>query len=89
MAYEVVGVAPEVLQMQQEAEARVRRMREQNRRLAQEMGARPPEKRMVRSVPHGGFEPDIGRLLPLALAYVIWREKGAPELVLALLYLAI
>ena len=89
MAHEIAGIEPEVLQMQQEAERRVRRMREQNRRLAQEMGARPPEHRMVRPTTPPRIDMDSGRLLPLVLAYIIYREHGPTELVLALLYLAL
>lgn len=82
---EEMNLSAELLQKQQAAEQRVRRMREENRRLAREMGACPPENRP--SAP--ARRADSGRLLPLALAWLIYREKGPPELILALLYLAL
>lgn len=77
----------EILQKQREAEERVRRMREQNRRLAQQMGACPPEERMPPAPPKA--KTDQGRWLPLLLALVIWREGGPWELIAALVYLAL
>lgn len=83
-------VDEEVLRGQQEAERRVRRMREENRRLAQQMGARLPEERMPPQEPAPSHTtPDMERLLPLLLAVMIWRDDGPIELVLALLYLAL
>ena len=78
----------EILQKQREAEQRVRRMREENRRLAQRMGEQPPEERMPEP-PAPPAAPDRERLLPLLLAALIWREGGPMELVLALLYLGL
>lgn len=85
-------VDEEILRGQREAEQRVRRMREENRRLAQQMGACSPEERMP--TPPGSTAPprssvDMERLLPLLLAAMIYRDDGPIELVLALLYLAI
>lgn len=85
MVDEVTGVSQEVLQMQREAEQRVRRMREENRRLARQMEACPPEKRTVSPPPRR----DGGRFLPLLLTLVILREGGPIELLLALLYLCL
>ena len=77
----------EILQKQREAEERVRRMREQNRRLAQQMGACPPEERKPPAPPRP--RGDGGRWLPLLLALIIWREGGPWELIAALVYLAL
>lgn len=78
----------EILQKQREAEQRVRRMREENRRLAQQMGALPAEERLPAPAP-APAPPDRSRLLPLLLAALILREGGPMELVLALLYLGL
>ena len=83
-------VDEEVVRKQREAEQRVRRMREENRRLAQQMGACPPEERMPKALPPKEKENgDGGRFLPLLLAVIIYRNRGPMELVLALLYLAL
>lgn len=79
----------EVLRGQREAERRVRRMREENRRLAQRMGACPPEERMPPMPPRHKAEADGGRVLPLLLAALIYQNGGPIELVLALVYLAL
>ena len=86
MVDDSVMLQQEILQKQREAEQRVRRMREENRRLAQQMGARPPEERMPPAPPKPKW--DSGRLLSLLLAAVIYREGGPMELILALIYLA-
>lgn len=81
-------VDEEVLRGQREAEQRVRRMREENRRLAQRMGACPPEERMP-PPPPARSHIDGERLIPLALAVLLYRNGGPMELVLALVYLAL
>ena len=82
------AIQQEILQKQREAEQRVRRMREENRRLAQRMGACEPEERTP-PPPPTKKPMDQGRLLALMLAFLIGREGGSMELVLALLYLAL
>ena len=72
----------EIRQKQREAEERVRRMREENRRLAQ--GEPPPTPTVC--VPPAR---ESGRWLPLLLALVILREGGPMPLVLALVYLSL
>lgn len=84
MVNESTLMQEEIWRKQREAEARVRRMREENRRLAQCMTTSPacqPQKR-----PDGH---ELGRWLPLVLAFVILKEGGPTLLVLALLYLAL
>lgn len=73
-------------QKQREAEARVQRMREENRRLAQKAEACPPAPPPATAVCR---HEDNGRWLPLVLALVILKEGGPTILVLALLYLAL
>ncbi len=72
----------EIWQKQREAEARVRRMREENRRLAAERAAPPPLCAAPKQSVGGGW-------LPLLLALVMLREGAPTPLVLALLYLAL
>lgn len=81
-------VDEELLRGQREAEQRVRRMREENRRLAQRMGACPPEERPCAAprTPDGAAGE---RLLPLLLALLLYRSDAPRELVLALVYLAL
>lgn len=87
MAGENVWSENDLWQKQREAEARVRRMREENRRLAQQMEQTVPEEAAhplpVRRPMEGG------RMLPLLLALVVLKEGGPTPLVLALLYLAL
>ena len=73
----------EIRQKQREAEERVRRVREENRRLAQQV---PEEKTAMCAVPPAR---DSGRWLPLVLALVILKEGGPMPLVLALVYLSL
>ncbi len=73
----------EIRQKQREAEERVRRMREENRRLAQQMGEAPVS--VCASPPLR----ESGRWLPLVLALVILKEGGPMPLVLALVYLSL
>ena len=80
---------PEILQKQREAEQRVRRMREENRRLARQMGELPPEERQPEPLPLPAPAPDRSRLLPLLLAVLLLREGGPAELILALVYLGL
>ncbi len=87
MANECVWTGEDLWQKQREAEARVQRMREENRRLAQraeECAPAPPP----RETPVCRKD-DSGRWLPLLLALVILKEGGPTILVLALLYLAL
>lgn len=73
----------EIWQKQREAEARVRRMREENRRLAAERAVPPVPTCTVSKSPVGGG------WLPLLLALVMLREGAPTPLVLALFYLAL
>ncbi len=87
MANECTWTGEDLWQKQREAEARVQRMREENRRLAQSAGERvsaPPPREAVAC-----HKEDSGRWLPLLLALVILKEGGPTVLVLALLYLAL
>lgn len=83
MVGERVLMEQEIRQKQREAEERVRRMREDNRRLAQQMGERPP------AVCVAPPTRENGRWLPLVLAVVILKEGGPLPLVLALVYLSL
>ena len=86
MVDEGVLMQQEIMRKQREAEQRVRRMREENRRLVQQMGAVEAEKRVAVAPPS---RRDGVQWLPLLLALVILREHGPIELVLALVYLAL
>lgn len=87
MANEHMWMGEDLWQKQREAEARVQRMREENRRLAQKAESCPPA-----PSPRDAAvcrKEDNGRLLPLLLALIILKEGGPTVLVLALLYLAL
>lgn len=86
MVNENVWREQELWQKQREAEARVRRMREENQRLAQQMTPTVSEKRPTCTQSE---HKDNGRWLPLVLALIILKEGGSTLLVLALLYLAL
>ncbi|MBE6757997.1 MAG: hypothetical protein E7552_05555 [Ruminococcaceae bacterium] len=83
MVNESMLMQEEIRQKQREAEERVRRMREENRRLAQKMG----EADVVPCAPPTLHE--SGRFLPLLLALVVLKEGGPIPLVLALMYLSL
>ena len=83
MVDECMLMGQEIRQKQREAEERVRRMREENRRLAQQA---PEEKTAICAAPPMR---DNGRWLPLVLALVILKEGGPLPLVLALVYLSL
>lgn len=79
MIYTGPGIQEDVLQMQKQAEERVRQMREENERIARHQ---PPD-------PPAPPPENDDRLLPLLLAAVLYREGAPLELVLALLYVAL
>ena len=83
MVGESALMGQEIRQKQREAEERVRRMREENRRLAQQASEEKPTVCTATPV-H-----DSGRWLPLVLALVILKEGGPMPLVLALVYLSL
>ena len=83
MVGESMLMGQEIRQKQREAEERVRRMREENRRVARQMGEERPA--VCTSPPSR----ESGRWLPLLLAVVILKEGGPLPLVLALVYLAL
>jgi len=87
MGNEGVWTGEDLWQKQREAEARVQRMREENRRLANRAEACVPSKPPSESAPC--HREDIGRWLPLLLALVIAKEGGSTLLVLALVYLTL
>ena len=79
----------DVVRMQQEAEARVRAMRERSRqlvgRIPQEAACETP------TPPQGGLLDGVDgdRLLLLLLAVLLIRGSAPPELIVALLYIAL
>lgn len=79
-----------VLYMQQQAEQRVKQMREQARRYVEE----PPERPSPASRPCGGHAgapdsaEDSDRWLLLLLCLLLHQSGARPELLVALLYLA-
>lgn len=87
MGNESVWTGEDLWQKQREAEARVQRMREENRRLAHRAEECVQEKPPSASAPCR--HEDIGRWLPLLLALVVAKEGGSTLLVLALLYLVL
>ena len=80
MVDESMLLQQEIRQKQREAEERVRRMREENRRLVQQTCEVPPA-----CAPRREGE----QWLPLILALVILKEGGPLPLVLALVYLSL
>lgn len=83
MVSESMLMGQEIRQKQREAEERVRRMREEGRRLARQAEEEHPAP-CPPSVHH-----ESGRFLPLLLALVVLKEGGPAPLVLALMYLSL
>lgn len=75
-------MADDILQMQRQAARRVQQMQQHSRRVF-EAHRQPEEPSAVCS-----SAPDNDRLLILGLALLLYRNGGRPELLLALLYLA-
>ena len=81
-----------VLYMQQQAEQRVRQMREQARRYVEEPPAPAPDTQTdyARCTQGGhGAEEDSDRWLLLLLCVLLHQSGARPELLCALLYLAL
>ena len=81
-----------VLYMQQQAEQRVRQMREQARRYVEEPPAPAPDTQTdcARCTQGGhGAEEDSDRWLLLLLCVLLLQSGARPELLCALLYLAL
>lgn len=80
----------DVLRMQQEAEARVRAMRERSRRLVDRIPQETPPAQ-VPCAPSGGILShwDSDQLMLLLLAVLLIRNNAPPELIAVLLYIAL
>ena len=78
-------MADDILQMQRQAARRVQQMQQHSRQVfeAHQQAEHPPAPTPT-PVPHA----DNDRLLILGLALLLYRNGGRPELLLALLYLA-
>ena len=75
-------MADDLMQMQRQAAHRVRQMQEHSRRVFEAHREPPPE-------PPAPTAPDSERWLILGLALLLHQNRARPELILALLYLAL
>ena len=75
----------DILQLQRQAARRVQQMQQHSRQVF-EAHRRPEDAPAPVKAPHPA--PDNDRLLILGLALLLYRNGGRPELLLALLYLA-